>query len=113
MKKSEFEGWGGLVGALLLLGGALFPFYQFILWLKEGFWTPMSLDRMLAWIGVGALTYVIGMHWEGAKIVCMWIITLPLSVGLIALALAQFYLLQGIADKVCDERKEIPRQLPD
>ncbi len=105
MKKSEIEGWSGLIGAILFLGATLVPGYQVILWLKDGFWTPMPLELMLGWIGVDAVAYVSSMQWEGAKKVCMWIITLPLSVGFMAPAFAQFYFLNGIANTMCDDRQ--------
>jgi hypothetical protein len=31
MKKSEFEGWAGLIGAFLILGADLIPGYQILL----------------------------------------------------------------------------------
>ena len=58
MKKSELEGWAGLIGALLLLGAALIPGYQIVLWLRDGYWTPIPLDLAFGWFGVDAVTHV-------------------------------------------------------
>ena len=71
MKKSEFEGWAGLIGAFLLLGAVAVPGYQILLWLKDGFWTPMPLDIAFRWFDVDAVTLVNDMQWEGAKKICM------------------------------------------
>lgn len=42
-EKSECKGLSGLISALLLLDAALIPDYQIVLWLKDGYWTPMLL----------------------------------------------------------------------
>lgn len=104
MKKSEFEGWAGLIGAFLLLGAALIPGYQIVLWLRDGYWTPMPLDIAFDWFEVDVATHVTAMQWEGVKKICMWLMTLPLAVGFVALAIAQFYVLDWLGNAFAGNR---------
>jgi hypothetical protein len=68
----------------------------------------MPLDLAFHWLNVDAVRNVSDMQWEGAKKICMWIITLPLSVGFIALAIAQFYTLDWLGNVVADDRPRNP-----
>lgn len=100
MKKSEIEGWAGLIGALLVMGAILIPAYQSVLWLKHGAWTPIHLDAVFLWLDVDATAYVNQMSWEGAKSIVLWIMALPLWVGMVALAMAQFLVLEYLSNLV-------------
>lgn len=97
MKKSEIKGWSGLISALLLLGAALIPGYPIVLWLKDGYWTPMPLVLAFGWFDVDILTDVSTMNWEGAKRVCWWMLDVPVSVGFVILALVQSFVLAWLA----------------
>jgi hypothetical protein len=110
MKKSEFEGWAGLIGALLLLGAALIPGYQIVLWLRVGYWTPIPLDLAFGWIGVDAVTHVASMQLGGVKKICMWMLTVPLSVAFVALAIAHFYVLDWLGNGFAGDRSDNPPQ---
>ena len=105
MKKSEIVGWAGLIGALLMTGAVLIPAYQAILWLKHGAWTPIPVYTAFQWFNVDAETYLSQMSWEGAKSIVLWIIALPLWVGLVALAIAQFFLLEWLSNHVDSARQ--------
>jgi hypothetical protein len=110
MKKSEFEGWAGLIGALLLLGAALIPGYQIVLWLRDGYWTPIPVDLAFGWVGVDAVTHVASMQWGGVKKICMWMLTVPLSVAFVALAIAHFYVLDWLGNGFAGDRSDNPPQ---
>lgn len=110
MKKSEFEGWAGLIGTFLLLGAVLVPSYQIVLWLKDGYWTPMPLDIAFRWFGVDAVTHVAKMEWEGVKKIYTWTLTAPLAVGFFALAIAQYYALAWMGNVFSDDRSRNPPQ---
>jgi hypothetical protein len=45
------------------------------------------------------------MSWEGAKSIVLWIIALPLWVGLVALAIVQFFLLEWLSNHVDSARQ--------
>jgi hypothetical protein len=100
MKKSEIEGWAGLIGALLVISAVLIPAYQAVLWLKHGAWTPIPVRMVFQWLNVDADAYVNEMSWEGAKSIVLWIMALPLWVGLVALATAQFFVLECLSNHV-------------
>jgi hypothetical protein len=110
MRKSEFEGWAGLIGAFLLLGAALIPGYQIVLWLRDGYWTPLPLDLTFGLFGVDAVTQVATMQWGGVKKILMWILKVPLSIGFVALAITQFYALEWLGNAFASDRSHCPAQ---
>jgi hypothetical protein len=110
MKKAEFEGWAGLIGAFLLLGAALILGYQIVLWLRDGYWTLMPLDIAFGWFGVDAVPHVAAMQWGGVKKICMRMLTVSLSIGFVALAIAQFYVLEWLGNVFASDRSHISTQ---
>lgn len=108
MKKSEFEGSAGLIGAFLLLGAALVPGYQIVLWLRDGYWTPMPLDIAFGWFGVDPVPHAAALQWGGVKKICMWMLTVPVSVGFVALAIAEFYVLEWLGNAFAGDRSHSP-----
>lgn len=97
-----------MIGAILLLGAALVVGYQIVLWLKDGFWTPMPLDLALRWLSIDSMALVKTIQWEGAKKICIWIFALPLAVGLSALAIAQFFAFDWLGNVVAGDRPQKP-----
>jgi hypothetical protein len=86
-----------LIEAFLLLGAALFPSCQIVLWLRDGYWTPMPLALTFRWFGVDVVANLSVIQGESMKKICMWVMTFPLAVVLVALAIAQYYALDWLS----------------
>lgn len=76
------EEWFGLFGALGFLGGIALLGYQAFLWLKEGQWTPMPISVALGKMNIDYYA-VVDISWTGAQKIFIWLLDLPLSLGVV------------------------------
>jgi hypothetical protein len=67
------------VGMCTVLGGFAALGYQCLLWLRQGTWTPMSINEVLS-VDPSLLA---SMEWRGVAVIVEWALALPLSGGLV------------------------------
>jgi uncharacterized membrane protein len=73
--------------------------YQIILWLKDGFWTPMPLIKFFVWMDWGIPTKLIflDVKWKGAHEILWWILDIHIGVlvflAVVALAILSISLI--------------------
>ena len=78
------EEWFWLLGSLGFLAAICLVAYQVYLWLKEGQWTSIPISSLFGPLGIDYYS-VIDISWAGAQKILIWLLDLPLGVGLIAL----------------------------
>jgi hypothetical protein len=76
------EEWFGLLGSLGFVAAICLLGYQTFLWLKEGQWTPMPISSIFGILGFDYYS-VIDVSWAGVQKILIWLLDLPLSLGLI------------------------------
>lgn len=81
-RTNTIEGWFGLVGALGFFAAVLLLGYQAFHWLKEGQWTPIPISSVLGKLNIDYYS-LINIPWVGAQKIIVWLIDLPLSLGII------------------------------
>jgi hypothetical protein len=78
----------GITGGLFATAGLAHLIIQPLLWLRDGFWTPMEFRSALSFFGVSEPD----LEWRGPQMIVTWVLEWPLALGLIvtgaAIALA-------------------------
>ena len=77
------EEWFGLCGALGFMAAFILLGYQAVLWLREGQWTPIPISSVLNKFSID-YNSVVDISWAGIQKILVWILDLPLSLGIIA-----------------------------
>ncbi len=81
-RTKTIEEWFGLFGALGFFAAALLLGYQALLWLKEGQWTPIPISSVLGKLNIDYYS-LIDIPWAGAQKIVVWLLDLPLSLGIV------------------------------
>lgn len=81
-RTKTIEEWFGLFGSLGFFGAVCLLGYQAFLWLKEGQWTPIPISSVLGKLNIDYYSLV-DISWAGAQKIVVWLLELPLSLGII------------------------------
>ena len=90
------------IGLLVMIGGPAIWTWQCFHWLKTGEWTALPIVAGFAYAGIDPPQF----SWIGAQKISDWIMAAPLSVGLIAIALALLTAFTTWADGVGRKARE-------
>lgn len=81
-RTKTIEEWFGLFGSLGFLGAVCLLGYQAFLWLKEGQWTPIPISSVFGKLNIDYYSFI-DISWAGAQKIVVWLLDLPLSLGII------------------------------
>lgn len=82
-RSKTVEEWFGLFGALGFFAAVLLVVYQTFLWLKEGQWTAIAISSVLGKLNIDYYS-VVDIRWAGVQKIVVWLLDLPLSLGVVA-----------------------------
>lgn len=84
-RENTVEEWFGLFTGLGFFAATLLLAYQAYLWLKEGQWTPIPISSILEKFNIDYYS-IINMSWAGAQKIVVWLLDLPLTLGIVVLS---------------------------
>jgi hypothetical protein len=86
MKAADIQSLlGGLVigaGVLIVFAAPLLLGYQCILWLQNGYWTPIAFREAISIFGGTSPIPDPAISWQGLQKVVVWLLDAPLSFAL-------------------------------
>jgi hypothetical protein len=74
-------------GLLVILSGFLVLGYQVFLWLKTGYWTPLSIREVRSLFDGSPPIADPRIAWQGVQKIAVWMLDSPLCTGLFVLGL--------------------------
>ena len=82
-RSKTIEEWFGLCSALGFFAAFVLLGCQAFLWLKVGQWAPIPISSVLNKLNIN-YNLVVDISWAGVQKILIWILDLPLSLGIIA-----------------------------